>query len=305
MSILPFFWPTKKLILDDSRMFIEALKELLQNDSSCIFSTDAHASLTLIKKQNFDFAWYVHAQDTKRYAEESYQINYRAISDLAQNSTKFDVISVAMLDYHMPEVSGIEFCKQIPQNLEIQKVLLTGSMGYQGGVTHLNHQVIDNFLSKQDITCDIIEDTLKTEEHNFFRQHAVLILNSLKLKNSTHPILSSEYTNFFNDLIKEHGICEYYLLNDSGSYSLLNQKGKQKILLLFLEDEIKEMYEEALHRGLDISLCDSLYNCKKALCYYDKLNEGWPVSAEWKQYMHPIQRIEINNTNYYTAIIDV
>jgi CheY-like chemotaxis protein len=305
MSILPFFWPTKKLILDDNQMFVQALKELLQNDTSCIFSTNVHTSLALIKKQNFDFAWYVHAQGTKRYAEESYQINYSAISDITQNSARFEVISVAMLDYHMPAVSGIEFCQQIPPNLEIQKVLLTGSMGYQGGVTHLNHQVIDNFLSKNDITADIIEDTLKIEEHNFFRQHALLILNSLRLKDNTHPILSSEYTDFFNALIKEHDICEYYLLDDSGSYALLNAAGKKKILLLFLEDEIQEMYEEALYRGLDKSLCDSLYSAKKALCYYDRINEGWPVSAEWKQYMHPIQKIEINNKSYYTAVIDV
>ena len=58
-------------------------------------------------------------------------------------------VSVAIVDYDMPKMTGVEFCRAIP-DLPVKTILLTGKAGLETAISAFNEGVIDCFLQKQD-----------------------------------------------------------------------------------------------------------------------------------------------------------
>ena len=273
----PFFWPTKTLILDDNERYLDEMKQLLSNDAEFIFCSDSKEAQQLINNQGYNFNWFSKSLNYRGYGQESYDIDYKSIHSAIYDNKRRDIISTILIDYHMPLISGIDFCNSISPELGVRKILLTANMGYQNAVENLNNNAIHGFLSKQDITLGTIMATLKRENSIFFKNHSIFLNKCIKLSNNNHPIFYQDYTNHFNNLIEQYKIKEYYLLNELGWYLLVDNNNRKYYLFIFSEEEMQEMIEEARLRGIEPSLYNSLKTYSKALCYYNSTNSGWPL----------------------------
>ena len=58
-------------------------------------------------------------------------------------------ISVLFIDYHMPEITGIDFLREI-RHLPIKKALITGEQDYKVAIDAFNSGLVDAYVRKDD-----------------------------------------------------------------------------------------------------------------------------------------------------------
>ena len=159
MQNLPFFWSTKTLILDDDEMFLSELKKSLGNDHQYIFFTSPNDAQEYLSKQDFHLDWYINGLVTTKEGEGGYNINYDFIPSVALDNSRLNIVSNIVVDYYMPTISGIDFCKKIEKYRFLRKTLLTSSIDSSETIENLNYQTINSFIDKRDISKkDLLHD---------------------------------------------------------------------------------------------------------------------------------------------------
>jgi CheY-like chemotaxis protein len=94
------------------------------------------------------FSLYRHRGDksvTRHVIDVSLDMIHREV----HNEHRFEQVSVVVVDYDMPEIDGLEFCRNL-KNKAIKKILLTGKADEQTAVRAFNEKTIDRFIRKQD-----------------------------------------------------------------------------------------------------------------------------------------------------------
>ena len=99
---------------------------------------DPHAALkTLTQKNNFlqDTSALATFVNPNEYDDENplKKIDYSKLSNFIYQKDRFNDISIAIVDYSMPKMNGVEFCKKI-SNSRVKKIMLTGNAGYEIGI---------------------------------------------------------------------------------------------------------------------------------------------------------------------------
>lgn len=303
--ILPFYWSTKKIALDDEQYFVDTIADCLQDKDNNIYSTDPDSVSQILSIQDFDFSWFIAKLGLGNYSEQNLNINYKAISSIADEPKRFNIFSVLIIDYNMPKTLGTDFCKKIDSSLGIRNILLTGNVDYKNGVEFLNQKQIHSFLSKSDLSVGELRKMVLSEEEEFFKYHSSKVTDLIKRSDPKNPIFLEEYKTYFDQMIVKHDIREYYMLNDQGWFLLIDNDCNKKILCLFSEEELEAMYEEAEYMELEEDLCNKIRERKLALCYHSDQNGEWPEVSKWVNHLHNIETIFVSKQKYYAAIIDV
>ena len=302
-KILPFFWPTKMIIVDDNELFVESLTEHINNKHRCKAFTNPLDALYELQSEEFNFDWFISKKGFSGFGAVDYNINYQTIESITNNSNRYNIYSTLVIDNDMPEMKGLDFCKKIPSNLGIRRIMLTGNLGYKSGVKELNHKIVDSFVAKDDLSGTIINNLISKEERVFFDNHSKKIFYFLKMENSLNPIFQEDYKNYFNQVIEKHQICEYYMLNDQGWFLLINENGKKHVLYLYNEAELDEICKEAEYRGLKQDFLSQLKSRHKGFCFYRVENDEWPDDIrDWQQYFCDLMPITINSKKHFVAI---
>jgi CheY-like chemotaxis protein len=308
MNILPIYWKTKTIILDDDIYFLEELKELLSaEEEGFIFLNDPIKALDYVNTQHSEIDWYINPKDPLQFGKMNYEVNYDLICSMMHDKSRLDSISCIVTDYQMPQMNGIEFYKKIHRNEIFRKILLTASMPYFEVIQLLNQQVIDSFIDKKDISKrQLFLEHLNREKYNFFQSKSRFIIESIQISSPNSPYLSNEYTKVLANILAKYGIIEYYLLNQYGWYLLINNLGQQYYFFFFSEEDINEMAIEAKENIQDQKIFMSLQSYNNALCYYDMKSAGaWPEYNLWASYLKPVEKCRIGDVNYYYAISEL
>lgn len=306
MQNLPFFWPTKTLILDDSKVFLEEIKEMLDHNENYIFFTDPEEALDYIDSQIIKLDGYINSPISTEESLSQYNLNYNLIQSITANDKRFNLVSNVIVDYHMPQMSGVDFCKLAANDKFLRKTLLTSSMDYSKVIENLNDQIIDSFIDKKNISQNgLLKKHIDKEQRNYFLKSGNFIIEALDFDNSKSAVLSKEYNRIIKKIIFDLNINEYYLLNKSGLYFMISKNLIKYYIFLFSQDEIEEMALEAQDQELNENVCLALQNREKAVCYYSKNNSSsWPDYKDWEKYLYSLEEFSIANKNYYYAIVD-
>ena len=306
MQNLPFFWPTKTLIIDDNKYFLDEIQEMLNDNDSYIFFTNPREALEYLANHTVPLDWYIDTPISIEQGVAQYNINYDTIQSIVSNKTRHQMVSNIIVDYHMPSMSGIEFCKLAVKDKFLRKTLLTASLGYSQVIKNLNQQTINGFIDKKDISTNgLLKKHINIEQSKYFLQMARFIIETLTFDNPCSAVLSIEYYKIINKIIKELDIKEYYLLNKSGLYLMLGSDYKEYYVFLFSEEDIQEMSIEAQDQDLKKEVCLALNNKEQAICYYNQDNSScWPEYREWEKYLFPLNNVLIESKNYYYSIVN-
>lgn len=154
-------------------------------------------------------------------------LNIKKIHHEIYNSNRYQEISILFADYSMPSINGIEFCKEI-ESKHLQKVMLTGEASNELAIAAFNKGIINKFILKSSIGfLNVIMKNIQELQQNYFT-----ILTDIGLSKSNNNILSTiedpVFIDVFNMICKRNQIVEYYLLDDQGSYLLLDKNNFAK-----------------------------------------------------------------------------
>ena len=150
--IPPFYFPTTLIMIDDNQSLRNSLQVFFEADYFCeVFANPVLAldyfknlplplwqQLSLIKDSQSD-----HNTSTK----DAFVVNWRDIHRQIYNVKRFTMPSVVIVDYVMPELSGLEFCRRLFLS-PIKKLMLTGNMMMDEAVAAFNDGIIDKFMKK-------------------------------------------------------------------------------------------------------------------------------------------------------------
>jgi CheY-like chemotaxis protein len=211
MSLPLFYYPTTFLMVDDEKIFQDALISQFSKERGIKSFQDANKCVDFLKHYksvlcNKDFL-YAASEDEKDDLLHSngVTINLNALMTLLNNPKRYEDISVAILDYHMPQMDGLTLAKHFPKE-SIQKILLTGNATESDTIKGFNDGLINRFVQKgQEDTFKKLSRYVQDLERRYFEEHSKALLAYLEVPHKL-PASDPVFIDFFESFIEDNDI---------------------------------------------------------------------------------------------------
>lgn len=304
MKISLCYHPTTITLIDDNKDFINHLVINFNEVIPCLSFVSPLSALEYFKNSysHSSFA----ANCIKNYESVEAQelasaIDIQKIQQEIFSKERFSKIAVALIDYNMPALNGIELSKSLKE-LGILTILLTGEAENELAISALNQGYIDYFVKKtEDNSTDILLEIIKKMEKRYFLKLSSELLS--KMPSYILGCLSDpEVAEIFDIICEENKIIEFYICNEMGSFLLADKTGKTTYFVLASEEDMERYYEYANDEEAPSIVIDALKNRTKIPLFYSEQTLNAKPS-EWEQYMRPAKKIR-GNLNYYYAFTD-
>lgn len=304
-SHLPLFkFPTTMLLVDDHQPFLENAPAQL--NTNYIYQTFDKPKALLQKLNHtyqsiFELKHYMAydlAMETKQH--HRLQIDLSTLRQLLYDRKRYQEIAAIIIDYDMPSMDGLTFCQQL-KNPYIKKIMITGQADYEVAVQAFNEGIIDKFILKQ--TTDFfgeLNPMIEAMHHAYFQSLTQVLHEDLKLS-PYYCLHEPAVIDLISSIIKEFGIKEYYLIDESGSLLLMNTKNEQRTLLIKSEVEMALLTEIASDNAAPPALLQSIQNRELLPYLLTEADYALPVS-QWQQCCHQSKIITGQHQNYYYSL---
>lgn len=283
--IPPFFLPSEIVMIDDDEMLLEG------------WSAKLGASPINLKTFHNPFEGLQHIQSASiTSVQNSYDSFYQQIFD----GNRFKQVSTVIVDFDMPGLNGLEVCRKISSPF-IQKIMLTGAASNAMAIEAFNEGIIHQFLQKSDPELFEKLPTIITKaQEKYFELALHDLTNQAYLESSESDVLRDPvFVEFFNALIHEKKIVEHYLLDVTGSFLFLNDKGETSALFVFNEEMLETQEDMIPEQDRDSVLAKNVYERTHAVCFYLFKNHPSYHEDLWKDYLQPLSILEGNHRYFY------
>lgn len=297
------YYPTSVVFIDDSVSFLSAMELAFSPRFQCLTFSDPIRALNHANNlKNLD--WNAHSKEDYNYYSDSEQFvqnTLNASEKHLSNSNRYNEISVVVIDYDMPEMDGLTFCKNL-KNPNIKKILLTGQVTTEEAIRAFNDNVIDYYISKSD--GDLVNHLVKAiqdlQNRYFIDISSYIKIRAIEQKKSLFN--DASLSDYFSKIIKENKVKEYYFSTNPPRYRLKTEENKIYTLLVYsrydLNEQIRIIKEEAgpawLLEGLKSASCVPYFRSKDG--FYDQ------ESFDPENTLYPADIVKGRET-YFCALI--
>lgn len=299
-------FPTTLLVLDDDQDLLENIRYALSiNKYKCICTSDPFEAYQILDKNR---GWTKSL--LKKGISQVYQNNDPAFFSVSMdvsllkkqvfNHDRFNNIAIAIVDFDMPKQNGLEFIRKL-NDPHIKVIMLTGKATHNTVIQAFNKKEIHHYVSKGD------PDYLKKVNQYISQLHAEFFFNFSKfILDSLGETENQIFTNpafirLFNKVVRENEITEYYLLDESGSFFMLDANANNQVwLIVKSKTDLQHFYELAQH---DAQLpAETLHKLKdgKILTHFKEFNETLTSADTWR--FLDAQPLDENGDFYYAIV---
>tara|TARA_R110000868_G_scaffold8205_10_gene42913 strand:+ start:6696 stop:7697 length:1002 start_codon:yes stop_codon:yes gene_type:complete len=299
------FYPTTTVFLDDNASFLTNLCFDLNEQftyQKFIAPTDALALIDSNLPHNFfsnclsDDPNFEESPETHR----AVNINIKPIAEHIKQTDRFAEVSTLVVDYDMPTMNGLEFCKKIT-NPNIKKIMLTGQAEDGIAIKAFNEGLIDHYINKSDPNLmQHLNQSLHELQIDYFNDKCKSLLNNLCVEQSC-ALKNSAYTQLVREYCRDQNIVEFYLIDTTGSLLCIDAKGNSSCLLAKNDEDMDMYYQVALDYEMDAAVLEKI-KTGQVIPFFGKRN-FWEIDAdEWLQNFHAGTTIT-GNKPFYTAVV--
>lgn len=306
------YYPTNVAIVDDSNSFLAMMDSKLNSKQSRqLYNNPAEAidKINKIEKSRAQLARILNNLSTIELNElptghsgnPLLYIDLKHLYEEVNNSKRFDRISVVLVDYNMPQINGIEFCRNLSDKAII-KIMITDLSDYELAVQAFNDGVIDRFILKNTPSFfnEVNSSIIKAQRDyfkNIYGTNGILgCIFCGQLQFATQA-----YYDLIEDVATTCESVECYLLDKSGSALFLNDHAEPTWLIMKTQSELAELYAIAKDNQASKHILDALYKREKMPILLSEKDYQMPVSS-WK--MYSIKPLESKEKSYYAVIKD-
>lgn len=298
-------FPTTLLLLDDDEDFLESIRGVLSEKYKNICTSDMQKAREILINNRGWAGSSMQKGITRTYSEEdsslfTISMNFSQLKDQIYDLNRFKHITVAIIDYDMPERNGLEFIRDIDDS-QIKIIMLTGKAQQSTVIKAFNEREIHRYVSKgdPDYLNTLLQYTSQLQDEFFF-DFSKSILDSLK-DSETKIFENKAFIKLFNNTLHENEIIEYYLLDESGSFLLLDQTGKNQIwLIIKSEADMQNFYDLAKDDSDTPAYILKQLRDRKSLTHFKNKDENNALAKYWHLVdAHPLDE----KKEYYYAII--
>lgn len=311
------FYPTTIALIDDNKEYLKHLTPRLigKEQLPCLTYDDAQKALRFFTEEYQADPFLNHClinKDAGEYDRDRLvaELDIRAIHQEIYNARRFKEVTVLIIDYAMPHINGLDFCRQIRKRLSnnvLKIVMLTGEASQELAVQAFNEGIIDKFILKATPTLmEGLVQTVRELQTSYFLSLSEMVLSRVRNSSllSLACINDPVFIEFFHQLCEKNKITEYYLLNEYGSYLLLNNQGKPSWLIVANSKLMEGNYQFAEYGDNVPESILSLLKNKEKIPYFHTEQDWKTPPAQWEKYMHSVQVLPGKETYYYAYITD-
>lgn len=271
------YFPTGKIILDDNKDYTSSLLMKYHHRSFTSYQSPELAIEYLLseykpKLKSVDLI----KSDSDIVDSATQHIINVNISGLKECVLECDQgeVSVIFVDYHMPEMTGVEFLEKI-QHLPMKKVLLTGENDYRIAVDALNAGLVNAYIRKDDPEFnEKMNDIMARLEWQYFCDISRLVTGTPEFSYLNNPAVVS----LLKALMQNEGLVGYCMTHIQGDFLMRDRDGKQRYVLLRQKSELAELAKIAEEDGASNEVVDAL-NQGLSIPYFDE-KEYWEVPGK-------------------------
>lgn len=296
--------PIKVLFVDDNQGFLDTLTLELSDYGQMITTTDPYQAQQILQQNNESvinrIGQSVSDTETDSSSEQFVDIEIGQIKDMIYDPGRFDYVPILVVDYQMPAINGVEFCRQIDSYNHVYKIMLTAEADKDTAIQAFNEGVIDHFLMKQSETLhQELKTAIEQQKQHYFNSLSKPILDSPVGKRLQTILRNPSYIELFYRILQRSQAVEYYLLDNSGSFLFLDEKAYPHWLIIRTEADFNSQI--AMLDGLEAS-----ETVKQALDNRDELlfllaeSEFKQPAFTWDQHLFQAQPLD-NELWYATA----
>jgi len=304
MTVLPLFrYPTTVSWVDDDDVLLQVATDIIGQDENLITFNSPSSFLSFISTyvphlETVHFtAPKTECDDYETVNHLPIDINSLAFFQLPTQPERKKEISLLIVDYHMPEITGLELCRHL-KNKPFKKILLTGEATIKQAVAAFNEGIIDCFLQKDSPTLiDDIKKHLCILKDEYFLDQSKSLLLHLETDKKI-PLSDPIFVSFFKSWCKENEIQEYYLFDKQGNMQVVNSKGKSCFVIHTDNslDQFCEIYgdnQDASHLIADVKE-------RKKVPFFGIGLEGWQCNKnDWPQHFYVPEVLEGREKYYW------
>jgi CheY-like chemotaxis protein len=286
---LPFFHPTRVAFIDDDRSFLEFFPRTLgaglpisRYDSPRQLLTDladgrieTHIDLKCWTSYNGRLA--------ELDQEHLLGLDKTMIFRRVFARQRFGSLSVAVIDFDMPEMDGLDLCHAI-SHLPCRKILLTGQATESQAVAAFNEGLIDCYVSKSDPRLKTtIRERILRYQRAFIADETRVLRHALRAE--THVTWGDPGLGpLLQGLREERGIVEYYAVSDPAEgFLLVDAEGNGLLLLAFRARTLEAQLASARLTGAPPDVIERLRHRQVGLYFSDERVDGILDPEGWRR----------------------
>lgn len=282
-----FRHPIKIVFLDDNQTFLDMLSmEFLQHENM-VMLTDPNDAMLLINKSERDIVELIRMEDSDNLDCKSELDTH--ILNIIYDGSRFNNVAVLVIDYEMPTINGIDFCKKL-KDKNIYKILLTAEADKDMAISAFNAGIIDKFILK---TNDKLYDEILTSIDDLtFKYFNELAKSLLRYSESFKRLLNNEsYQKIFNKVMISSDAVEYYLVDNLGSYLFLNKNANPTWLIVCDQRKANEQAELLSGYGFSESIIKKVQK-KENILFLLSDSEHKESALNWEKYIFDSNKLD-------------
>ena len=302
-SIPLCFYPLQKIILDDDQAFAQSVLLKMHGYHFTAFHSPREALNYLLHEYRPEFtktdliALDNTAENTS--TQQVINIDIKKLKKMLAKQQHND-INVLLIDFHMPEMCGLDFLKEIT-HLPIKKALITGESDYKIAVDAFNQGLVDTYIRKDE--ADFLEKIQAATFDLEWRYFAELSNFMTDLPDFNY-LRNNHFIEIFRKFIYENNIIAFCLVDIQGNFLTLDKQGNYKYILVRNKAQLHELAIIAKEDGASLGVITQLEQGNVIPFFGDK--NFWQVPAkEWDSYLHPANIINNESTLVWAAITEI
>ena len=305
----PFFHPTTLLVLDDDPYYVESFKFHFGDQFPCVSYTQPERAIEHVLSQEAQRPTFERLLERSIASSvghpgemESVSAGTEQIVRIVADANRFRRVSVLIVDYDMPSMTGVQVCRAL-HHLPVRKLLLTGKAGVDTAISAFNEGVIDTFLTKHDpeIEKTLPRQVLRLQDEYFATTTKAL---ALSLGRREMPFVTDAgVVEIIENLIKSRNIVEHYATAKPSGALLVDHNGVAMMLVVLDSESLRAQWEVARDNGAPNELLDLLASMRvvplfpTSSGYYEK-----EIAGQWSRHLFPAQRIESDRVWHTTLV---
>ncbi|MDH5180194.1 MAG: response regulator [Gammaproteobacteria bacterium] len=226
---LPWYHPVTAVLIDDNESFLYNLTLQIDDDLAFKLFTSPLEALQ-----------YINSTAKQNPGEDDYEISlpYADIATLKTHLTqprRFKSCPVVVVDYSMPSMDGLTFCRNLQQT-EIKKILLTATMEQGAAIQAFNSGLIDRFISKHEPDwIEKLNHHIRQCQYSYFAELGKPLLKQLDADDYAYMNMA-EFQAVFDTLCAKYKVIEYYLAASPGGYFMLSEQQHMRLIIVRQEE---------------------------------------------------------------------
>ncbi|MGZ3183749.1 MAG: response regulator [Telluria sp.] len=302
--------PTMTVLVDDSDSFLRSLSFQLDPTLASRAFRDTRSALDWLHRNARGAAWQstplAPSFDTNLRSLEqcSVALDIDQIFRISFQPERFQVPSVVVVDYSMPQMNGIEFCTALAQ-LPIKKILFTGAADEKIAVEAFNKGLIDRYIKKSDDDAlDRLEREIQQLQRQYFRDQMEPLRDLLAL-NGYAFLFDRSFAEMARGLGADLGIVEHYLYPNPAGLLMFDDTGRGQLLVVETDASMRAHIEVARDSKGPPSLVAAL-EARDVVPFFHEGDGMYSaaVGDDWLRYCRPAQLCE-GRQRYWYAVFDL